>query len=109
MKIYLNILLTLFSMKTSDRHTVIFNENDSPFIPKYTMGIAVRLTGLEANRIRRYEEAGLLEPARTPGVKRLFTDFDINLIKEIADLESRGVNLKGIKIILSLRHGEKNM
>ncbi len=39
-------------------------------VGKYTMGVAVRLTGVEAHRIRRFEEAGLLRPARTEAGQR---------------------------------------
>ena len=83
------------------------SRNGKQDIPKYTMGIAVRLTGVAAGRIRRYEESGLLEPERTQGGQRLFRDSDIDLIKEIAKLEDEGSNLEGIKIILAMRRGER--
>jgi len=76
-------------------------------VGKYTMGVAVRLTGVEAHRIRRFEEASLLEPKRTEAGQRLFTDSEIELIKEIAKLEDEGANLEGIKIILAMRRGER--
>jgi len=82
-------------------------ERKEESLPKYTMGVAVRLTGVEAGRIRRFEDAGLLEPKRTEGGQRLFTDPEIELIKEIAKLEDEGANLEGIKIILSMRRGER--
>jgi len=75
-------------------------------IGKYTMGVTVRLTGVEAHRIRRYEEAGLLKPARTEAGQRLYSDSEIELIKEIARLEDQGANLEGIKMILAMRRGE---
>jgi DNA-binding transcriptional MerR regulator len=77
-------------------------------IPKYTMGVIVRLTGVEAGRIRRFEESGLLSPQRTKGGQRLFTDSEMDLIKEIAKLEDESANLEGIKIILAMRRGERN-
>jgi len=70
------------------------------------MGVTVRLTGVEAHRIRRYEEAGLLKPARTEAGQRLYSDSEIELIKEIARLEDQGANLEGIKMILAMRRGE---
>ena len=73
---------------------------------KYTMGVAVRLTGVEAHRIRRFEENGLLEPARTEAGQRLYSDAEIKLIKEIARLEDQGINLEGVKAILAMRRGE---
>jgi DNA-binding transcriptional MerR regulator len=75
-------------------------------ISKYTMGVAVRLTGVEAHRIRRFEENGLLEPARTEAGQRLYSDSEIELIKEIARLEDQGINLEGVKAILAIRRGE---
>ncbi|MCX8125686.1 MAG: MerR family transcriptional regulator [Dehalococcoidia bacterium] len=75
-------------------------------IGKYTTGVTVRLTGVEAYRIRRYEEAGLLKPIRTGAGQRLYSDSEIELIKEIASLEDQGANLDGIKIILALKRSK---
>jgi DNA-binding transcriptional MerR regulator len=73
----------------------------------YTMAIAVKLTGVESHRIRRYEEGGLLTPERTEGHQRLFSEADIELIIEIAKLEDEGINVDGIKAILAMRKGER--
>jgi len=48
---------------------------------KYTMGVAVMLTGVEAHRIRRFEENGLLEPARTEAGQRLYQTPRLSLLK----------------------------
>jgi len=74
---------------------------------KYTMAVAVSLTGVEAHRIRRYEEAGLLKPMRTKGGQRLYSDEEIELIKDIAELEKEGINLQGVSAILAMRRGER--
>ena len=73
----------------------------------YTMANAVRLTGVEAYRIRRYEEGDLLTPERTEGHQRLFSDDDIELIIEASKLEDEGINVEGIKAILAMRKGER--
>ena len=73
----------------------------------YTMAIAVKLTGIEPHRIRRYEEGGLLNPVRSEGNQRLFSAADIELIKEAAKLENEGINVEGIKAILANRKGER--
>jgi len=73
----------------------------------YTMANAVRLTDVEAHRIRRYEEGGLLTPERTEGHQRLFSDDDIELIIAAAKLEDEGINVEGIKAILAMRKGER--
>jgi DNA-binding transcriptional MerR regulator len=79
---------------------------DKSEVSKYTMGVTVRLTGVKAHRIRRFEEAGLLQPARTEAGQRLYSDSEIELIKEIARLEDQDINLEGIKAILAMRRGE---
>ena len=73
----------------------------------YTMAVAVRLAGVESHRIRRYEEGGLLSPERTEGNQRLFSESDIEVIKEAAKLEGEGINVEGIKAILAMRKGER--
>jgi len=75
--------------------------------PKYTMGVATRLTGVQACRIRRFEGAGLIHSVRTEGGQRLYTDSQIERIGEIAKLEDEGANLEGVKIILAMRSGER--
>lgn len=74
---------------------------------KYTMGVTVRLTRIEAHRIRRFEQAEIIRPARTEARQRLYSDYEIELIKEIAELEDQGINLVGIKVILAMRRGGK--
>lgn len=87
--------------------TTVPEENERQFnknkIGKYIMGVTVRLTGVQAHRIRRYEVVGLLKPARTEAGQRLYSDPEIELIKEIARLEEQGVNVQGIKIILAMK------
>ena len=73
----------------------------------YTMAVTVKLTGIEPHRIRRYEEGGLLTPERTEGNQRLFSYNDIEMIREVAKLEDEGINIEGIKAILSMRKGER--
>ena len=76
-------------------------------VGKYTMAVASRLTGVAAHRIRRFEEAGLLKPLRTGAGQRLYSDSEIELIKEVARLEDEGVNLPGVKTILAMRRAER--
>jgi len=77
-------------------------------IGKYTMLVTTMLTGVEAHRIRRFEEAGLLKPARTETGRRLYSDDEIELVREVARLESEGINLPGVKAILEMRRGERD-
>jgi MerR family transcriptional regulator, glutamine synthetase repressor len=87
--------------KRGDRQKNLENINN------FTMAIAVRLSGIEAYRIRRYEEGGLLIPERTGGNQRLFSENDIRIIIQAAKLEDEGINVEGIKAILAIRRGER--
>lgn len=69
----------------------------------YTISVAAGLVGLPAATLRQYEEKGLVEPARTQGRTRLYSDDDIALLRRIAELSGEGVNLAGIARILVLQ------
>jgi DNA-binding transcriptional MerR regulator len=58
---------------------------------------------LPPQMLRRYEEAGLLEPARQAGKNRLYSDQDITILEEIAELSAQGVNAAGIRYIIQVR------
>ena len=72
-------------------------------MPKYTIGVVSKLLGLPPQALRRYEEAGLLEPVRQAGKNRLYSDQDIEVLEEIAELSDLGVNAVGIRYILHMR------
>lgn len=78
--------------------------NEEAFrLPKYTIGVVSKLVGLPPQMLRRYEEAGLLEPARQEGKNRLYSDQDVAAIEEIVSLTDEGVNAVGIRHILRMR------
>ena len=77
--------------------------NSDDKLAKYTMSVTVMITGVAAYKIRRFEEFGLCKPARTDSKQRLYSDYDIDLIKQIDDLEQEGINLAGVKAILSMK------
>ncbi|HLI09211.1 MAG TPA: MerR family transcriptional regulator [Ktedonobacteraceae bacterium] len=72
-------------------------------MPKYPIGVVSSLLGLPPQVLRRYEEAGLLEPARQSGKNRLYSDQDIAMLEEIAELSDQGVNAIGIRYIIQIR------
>src|SRR5947199_10825031 len=78
------------------------NENNAS-MPKYTIGVVSQLLGLPPQMLRRYEEAGLLEPARQDGKNRLYSDQDIEILEEISELSAQGVNAVGIRYIIQIR------
>ena len=71
--------------------------------PKYTMSAAAELTGVHPQQLRRFEQAGLLQPARSSGGSRRYSDADLAQAARIRDLADAGVNEAGIEQILTLQ------
>src|SRR5437588_6372590 len=90
-------------MKRRDRFAARKVSESSASMPKYTIGIVSQLMGLPPQMLRRYEEAGLLEPARQAGKNRLYSDQDIAILEEISELSAQGINAMGIKYIIQIR------
>jgi MerR family transcriptional regulator, glutamine synthetase repressor len=70
-------------------------------MPLFPMGIVTKLTELTPRQIRYYEEQGLIKPARTKGNQRLFSFNDVDRLLEIKALMEKGVNIAGVKEVLS--------
>ena len=90
-------------MKRQKRTTHPSGTTSSTSLPKYTIGIVSQILGLPPQALRRYEAAGLLEPARQTGKNRLYSDQDIAILQEISELSEQGVNTVGIRYILQMR------
>lgn len=68
----------------------------------YVISVAAELSGMHPQTLRIYERRGLVDPARTTGGNRRYSDADIALLQRIADLTSEGMNLAGVKRVLEL-------
>lgn len=68
----------------------------------YVISVAAELAGVHPQTLRIYERKGLLEPARTGGGSRRYSDDDIRLLQRIQDLTESGLNLAGVKRVLEL-------
>ena len=90
-------------MKRQDKFTARKISENNTSMPKYTIGVVSQLLGLPPQMLRRYEEAGLLEPARQSGKNRLYSDQDIAILKEISQLSAQGINAVGIRYIIQIR------
>lgn len=63
----------------------------------------MQLTELSARQIRYYEEHQLISPARTEGNRRLYSLNDVDLLLEIKEFLDQGINMAGIKKILTMK------
>ncbi len=90
-------------MKRRPRQTNQTTGEDNASMPKYTIGVVSRLIGLPPQALRRYEETGLLEPARQSGKNRLYSDQDLAILREIVQLSDEGINAVGIRHIIQMR------
>jgi len=68
----------------------------------YVISVAAELAGVHPQTLRIYERKGLLDPARTRGGNRRYSDIDIDRLRRIAELTADGLNLAGVKMVLSL-------
>ncbi|MGH9048894.1 MAG: heat shock protein transcriptional repressor HspR [Acidimicrobiia bacterium] len=68
----------------------------------YIISVAAELAGVHAQTLRIYERKGLIEPARTEGGSRRYSERDIELLQRIQELTNEGVGLAGVRRILDL-------
>ncbi len=68
----------------------------------YVISVAAELAGVHPQTLRIYERKGLLDPARTIGGSRRYSDADIAQLQRIQDLTNAGVNLEGVRRLLRL-------
>jgi MerR family transcriptional regulator/heat shock protein HspR len=71
--------------------------------PVYRIGVAAKLCGVHPQTLRQYERQGLISPAREGEKNRLYSEADIERVRQIQRLtRDMGVNLAGVEIILKL-------
>jgi MerR family transcriptional regulator/heat shock protein HspR len=68
----------------------------------YVISVAAELAGVHPQTLRIYERKGLVEPGRTQGGSRRYSDADIALLRRIQELTNDGLNLAGVKRVLEL-------
>jgi MerR family transcriptional regulator/heat shock protein HspR len=69
----------------------------------FSISVAAELAGLHPQTLRIYEREGLLDPARTAGGTRRYSQADIARLQEITTLTGDGLNLAGIRRVLELQ------
>lgn len=70
----------------------------------YVISVAARLLGTHVQTLRYYERVGLIAPSRSGRNIRLYSEQDLQRIREVKRLmEDLGVNLAGAEVILRMR------
>jgi len=68
----------------------------------YVISVAAELAGVHPQTLRIYERKGLVDPARTLGGSRRYSDADVSQARRIQELTHAGLNLAGAKRVLAL-------
>jgi MerR family transcriptional regulator/heat shock protein HspR len=68
----------------------------------YVISVAAELAGVHPQTLRIYERRGLLDPARTGGGNRRYSEADIEHLRRIQELTAAGLNLEGVRRVLAL-------
>ena len=77
--------------------------NSQDIEPRYVISVAAKVVGVYTHTLRYYEKIGIIEPARSQGNVRLYSNRDIARIQQVRNLmEDLGVNLAGVEVILRM-------
>jgi MerR family transcriptional regulator/heat shock protein HspR len=68
----------------------------------YVISVAAELAGVHPQTLRIYERRGLINPGRTTGGNRRYSEADIARLKRVAELAAEGMNLEGIRHVMQL-------
>jgi MerR family transcriptional regulator/heat shock protein HspR len=78
---------------------MIFDDSE----PCYVISVVARMLGVHAQTLRYYERVGIIEPSRSRGRVRLYSQRDIERLRQVKTLMNDfGVNLAGVEVILRL-------
>jgi MerR family transcriptional regulator/heat shock protein HspR len=71
--------------------------------PRYVISIAARIVGIETYTLRYYESIGLIQPYRSKGNIRYYSEADIERLRQIKTLMSDlGINLAGVEVVMRM-------
>ena len=68
----------------------------------YVISVAAELAGVHPQTLRIYERKGLVDPARTGGGSRRYSERDIARLRRIQELTAVGLNLEGVRRVMAL-------
>ena len=75
----------------------------------YVISVAAQLAGVHPQTLRIYERKGLLDPARTVGGNRRYSDNDIARLRRIQELTNAGLNLEGVRWVMALEEENQRL
>ncbi len=71
--------------------------------PRYVISVTARMLGIQTYTLRYYERIGIIEPARSSGNIRLYSESDVARLRRAKTLmDDLGVNLAGVEVILRM-------
>ena len=71
--------------------------------PCFVISVAARIVGVQTQTLRYYERLGLIEPYRSMGNQRVFSQKDVDRVRRVRSLiEDLGVNLAGVEVMIKL-------
>jgi MerR family transcriptional regulator, heat shock protein HspR len=71
--------------------------------PRYVISIAAKILGIQTHTLRYYERIGIIEPSRSHGNIRLYSERDLEQLRHVkALIEDLGVNLAGAEVIMRM-------
>ena len=83
------------------------NQNEEPC---YVISVAARMVGLHAQSLRHYERVGLVQPSRSGGRQRMYSQSDVARLRHIQRLiQDLGVNLAGVEVIIRMNERIRQM
>jgi MerR family transcriptional regulator, heat shock protein HspR len=68
----------------------------------FVISVAAELAGVHPQTLRIYERKGLVDPGRTTGGSRRYSEVDIDRVRRIQDLTAAGLNLEGVRRVMEL-------
>ena len=78
--------------------------------PRYMISVAAELVGMHPQTLRMYEQKGLVQPRRTAGNTRLYSEADLERLRLIQKLTTHlGLNLAGVEAVLDLEEQLQRM
>ena len=79
------------------------NEEIAGTEPRYVISVAARMLDMQTHTLRYYEKVGIIEPYRSRGNIRLYSERDIALLRRVKTLiDDMGVNLAGVEVVLRM-------